>query len=51
MLLGDGSNFGGRPDQNGNDDPKFCRGNSAAQRGFVAGVDDDRGRRRHFSGK
>ena len=51
MLLGDGGNFGYRPDQNGNDDPKFRRGNSAAQRGFVAGVGDNRGGRRHFSGK
>jgi hypothetical protein len=30
---------------------KFRRGNSAAQRGFVAGVGDNCGRRRHFSGK
>ena len=42
--------FAARPDQDRNDDARLGRLDRAAQRGFVAGMDDDGRRRRNLFG-
>jgi hypothetical protein len=51
MLAGHGRDLRSRPNQGRNDDPRLGGFQAAAQRGLVARMNDDRRRRRHFTGR